>query len=1556
VSDKPAPAPDKTPKPAKAAPIVPTSAPPRGAWRRTFRRVLIVFVALLLVISIVRAIALRMLPGILDDLAADYALSCQYEYLGLSLVAGDVEIDHLTLTQADGEKTYVELEFVRADIDTFQLLRGRLVVRRVVADGVDANLERRADGSIDLFEHLAQAAADTEPVEEVAEEEPADSELPDITPPLSIEAVRLQHVRVHWLDRAVAEEPFESVLEADVRLSDVGARGLPTRLEATLGLRPGLQRLALTADADWKDGGWKVDLELEAEGLQPRELEGYLAPMGLAPAANELVASLSAHLQIGPPSPDGNALPLLADIGPIRLAADGEDSLTLGHLGTAATLFEDGAMTVERIELSDGSLALTTTAPDKRTRIAGLDLVPAPATSKPEEDEPDDDQGGGGLRLHAVDIQSLTVAHHDESKPSEQDLKLTLAELHLDDLSAGFELGADPTPVHARLVVPDAIGMLTLDGTLHTAEDGTLAELTLEGGSIGGPTLDMLLGAAGARPTFKGANLEATLKFAQSPDGALAVDVTGLQLSDGERHLAGWDHLDLDIGAGDGDVPGEITVELNRPRLEVVRDLLGGLTVAGFALEGAADDTGTSPGADATASTDAPSGPAAPPPTLRHVALSEGAIDLLLTGPRGVVETRIDLAAGVDNLTWDENKADVKLTVGVPESGAKVGLAGTLVLNGPAVRADLGFNASGLTSGPLTRAFPEGVGTDLRNGLLTAHLTASSDPADGGGTKLKAAIEDLELREADEVTPRFAVTALAIDATRLDPEAGEIDIASLVLKGTKLDAVTHEDGSLHVAGLVLAPTAEPAETVAPPPATVAPAAPAPAATYPHLVLHNLELGLADVSMRDLRTPTAVPMQLTDVTLQTTDGIEFLPDDPDAGKPAGLKLTGRIDPIVGAVEINSQLYPFADQLRGWVDVTLSGLRGEGLTEWRPDLAASMDGSALSDGVFKMQVEFERRDRRRDPFDFGFGDGLASELVVKDLSLRPTPDGEPLLGFDEFRAELTSWQPSLGRTNLKRVELYGTQARIKKTDQGMSLAGFFFPAPPEPEPTDGDAVANAEAEAEPVDEPAAGAEDEVVADTGEVRIGDLVIAGIDLDYSDTSSDPPLFLPLNDFDLSVNNFSTRAFSEDAPFQFDLLIGAGPVPLGEGDDARTAPLFETIEAKGRLAFAPALDGWVDARIRGMELAGMAGPAGGAGITLNDGRLDAKIGVRAPGDGGLSTDSTFTFVDLDVSEPDDGPIARYLKLPTPLGTVLFVLRDEQGVISIPLKFDVDADGVGGGQIAAKAISTLGKLILDALANSPFRVLGAAGDIVGMGTGLLGIDSLIGGEDDAGRTEVIVEFLPLDTELSPESLAALADLAERIDDDELSVRLTHTLGQADENAAGERANPSPEELTAYAGSMRRRRGELLDAREVLAGRLAAVIAAGSRHEITTLTGQLDDLDDDLGFVEAALDEGYGLLRADPERQKPRRTRMACLALGEARLDAIARALLDAGVPAADDVMRIDRPRYIKPTLSGGGQVVLVTAPLATVEEGWWDKITGTIGDGIGWVFGGFSGE
>jgi hypothetical protein len=50
----------------------------------------------------------------------------------------------------------------------------------------------------------------------------------------------------------------------------------------------------------------------------------------------------------------------------------------------------------------------------------------------------------------------------------------------------------------------------------------------------------------------------------------------------------------------------------------------------------------------------------------------------------------------------------------------------------------------------------------------------------------------------------------------------------------------------------------------------------------------------------------------------------------------------------------------------------------------------------------------------------------------------------------------------------------------------------------------------------------------------------------------------------------------------------------------------------------------------------------------------------------------------------------RYLHLPAPLETVLFVLRDKEGTHEIPLDLSVPPEGHSAGAITQAAIAALG--------------------------------------------------------------------------------------------------------------------------------------------------------------------------------------------------------------------------------------------------------------------------
>ncbi|HVR76469.1 MAG TPA: hypothetical protein VMT52_19220, partial [Planctomycetota bacterium] len=126
-----------------------------GRWRR---RLLWCGAIFLLFIVIFRLSLPWLLPWTLKKIAADYDLDCKYDRLELSLLGGDAELWHLTVAPKEGGAPFIHAEYCRADIATPHLLAGRVIVRRLEADGVDLLVERDEDGSIALLKRIENAA------------------------------------------------------------------------------------------------------------------------------------------------------------------------------------------------------------------------------------------------------------------------------------------------------------------------------------------------------------------------------------------------------------------------------------------------------------------------------------------------------------------------------------------------------------------------------------------------------------------------------------------------------------------------------------------------------------------------------------------------------------------------------------------------------------------------------------------------------------------------------------------------------------------------------------------------------------------------------------------------------------------------------------------------------------------------------------------------------------------------------------------------------------------------------------------------------------------------------------------------------------------------------------------------------------------------------------------------------------------------------------------------------------------------------------------------------
>src|SRR5262249_10582002 len=126
--------------------------------------------------------------------------------------------------------------------------------------------------------------------------------------------------------------------------------------------------------------------------------------------------------------------------------------------------------------------------------------------------------------------------------------------------------------------------------------------------------------------------------------------------------------------------------------------------------------------------------------------------------------------------------------------------------------------------------------------------------------------------------------------------------------------------------------------------------------------------------------------------------------------------------------------------------------------------------------------------------------------------------------------------------------------------------------------------------------------------------------------------------------------------------------------------------------------------------------------------------------------------------------------------------------------------------------------------------------------------------------------------------------------------LTHATGGGDWKHAKISANPSPEDRRDVIARLEGRRAELVRSRTIAAGRLRAALLSGNRADEDALRDRVRALELELERSDRGLEQLYDLARDGAERGAERRTRVTCVELATARLEAVKAALVARGVP------------------------------------------------------------
>ena len=915
-----------------AAPGEPGKVKGRRRWLRHF-----VWTAAILciLIALFRFALILSLPLVLEKVSAGYGLRCTYERLDITFIGMDVELWHLDLSPQEGGEPFVHAEYCRADVATLELLRGRLVVRRIESDGMDLLVERDADGSLPLLKRLQEGApAAPAPLGAAAGQgapsKPFNPAALSFAAPVEIDALRVQHLHARIRDRSLTP-PLETMVEMDLRLSDVGSPARPARFELVLSSTPILDSLRIDGQCTSSDRQIETGMNLSLRGFHPKALAGYLEPLGIRPVADSIsfamkasVSALRFPLPVGADpdpgarktrkSPPEEALKASLVLEAIQATVDGEEMASLGRLEVDVPEVRAAAIHVAKVLIQGGGVSLGL-ASSGAPKVLGLEFVPA--AKKPAPDGPPPVPGpqptGGGtpgsLRIDEVRLADLCASFLDETFDPPAGIQAAQ-----DDFSVrGILLDpADPgaaLQIAARFSAPGLFGHADLMGAARPFADQKTLDLSMNAEEIRPVILEPWLGAAGIGTVFESGSFTLGLHASLVSDGdRLAADllVDGIRLSD-RRELLALDRFelvgaDLDLSAGR---IGLERLEVSGPRIAVRREASGALDLLGFRTVPKTPGVPQRAPAAAAAAPDAPpaaeAAPQVPPspgtsPALKiaigrilckdvRAAFADEAVEppaslVLEDGGIDLADLRVDL----DPAAAPNAPSRFKVWLASPGLLGTVTAGGTIVASPKTPSLDLEIAGKGITlaaAAPYLRQV--GIEPALKDGALRVKLGASAALASG---EMAAALVLGACVFEDSGSELLGLDGLQVKAA-LRKDA--VEIAAVEIDRPRAAFARSEDGSLLGAGLRIPlkkelPAAAPQEQHAP------------SHPLPSITLASLRLKDAALQWNDRAVQPAVG-----IVAGAAAEVEGLVIGREA-EPAKLKFTAKVDGALDAFTV------------------------------------------------------------------------------------------------------------------------------------------------------------------------------------------------------------------------------------------------------------------------------------------------------------------------------------------------------------------------------------------------------------------------------------------------------------------------------------------------------------------------------------------------------------------------------------------------------------------------------------------------------------------------------
>jgi hypothetical protein len=1047
----------------------PPPAKPKKKKRSWKRRGIITLIVLLVLAIVFRISLVLLLPTVMNKIAQSFKIKCTYDRLDLSLTGGSAAMWNFQLLPVEGGDPIFHADYLQGDISVANLLRGRLVVYRAAADGVDATFERQADGHIPLLDRFAalKTAPSTAAKTETTTSNPKTAL--DLQPPLRIDALRLEHVRARVHDLFVNPQ-VDARLALDLRLSNLGTPGEPTHFELDFSSDPMLDSLLVDGRASGDAKQLSATMHVLMRGLHPKPAQGYLSALGLRATADDISASMSGQLiaSVNPNPNDGLKAELTLDHA--RVTADGHEAAALDELYVNIDSLSPGAAKVTKC-LLQGVRATAGRDSNGALACAGIEVVPgaaAPApptaTAAPPAQSPVAAAATSPFHwsLDKFSLGGLHLAFTDESMSPPVNLALNSQQIEMDTIDSANP--DSPSVFSVVLTAPGLVREIRLAGQAKPLAGEKTFNLTATALGIAPTAIAPYLAEAGLASEWKDG------AFTASAEGDLAIDSTGklaadahlskIRLSD-QREVFTMDDVRVQ-GAGIDPASRSVNahaIDISGPAISVHRDADGNLHAFNFktqpkpsgasAIAPPAETTAPIASAPTPAATE-PSGPAAATASaslpfdnfeLDHFAWKNVRLNLTddAVTPPAILSTSDagfsveDLAIHLSQSSAAAKQGKIRAWLNAPEIASDCSFTGTISPGSQQAACDFDVHAAGLRAGPLAAYLrPLGLEPTLKSGLFTLHGQAKLD-ASTSTPKVSLALDHLQY--SDGAQPLISVAGMAIK--NFSTGSNSLGVESISINGPHARVLRRADGSLEAAGFHLisrpaskapsAPAAPPTST--PPAAAVAqsametPPAPTPPAKPMAITVGSLDISDSAMDWTDL---SVQPHVQTTLSANTTLGkFVFAPGAPAAPLHVTASLAGSMDQMTldGSVAVSP------DSQTAHLTFDAAGLRGGSLAAYLPpNLHVTLKGGTVHTTLDAAVARAAA------------GGGESIELSVNDFKYADPGQSPSLLQFDQFHLKSPRLDAPGHVIALNDITLAGLETSAHKTSGGIDLLGM------------------------------------------------------------------------------------------------------------------------------------------------------------------------------------------------------------------------------------------------------------------------------------------------------------------------------------------------------------------------------------------------------------------------------------------------------------------------------------------------------------------------------------